>query len=71
MKFILLPKPIDNVESVFPELDSELIYTNILQGINISVFQQLQVMMLMVWVIELSKSPIPHQQTFMHFTEKL
>jgi len=48
MKFILLPKPIDNVESVFPELDSELIYTNILQGINISVFQQLQVMMLMV-----------------------
>jgi len=64
MQFIRLPKPIDIEESVLPELVADLGDTKSVQSINMMVLQQLRVTMLVSWVIECSKSEIPHRPTF-------
>jgi len=68
MQFIRLPKPIDIAERVLPELVADLVDTWSVQSINLIVLQQLRVDMLVAWVIEWSKSWIPHHCTFRNFT---
>ena len=70
MQFIRLPKPVDIAGRVLPELVVDWVDTYSVQSINIIVLQQLGVNMLVSWVIEWSKSSMPHRRTFKNFTHR-
>jgi len=70
MQFIRRPKPRDIAERELPALVADWVDTYSVQSINIVVLQQLQVNMLVSWVIEWSKSGMPHWHTFRHFAHQ-
>jgi len=68
MQFIRLPKPMDIAERVLPKLAADWVDTYSVQSIKIIVLQQLWVKMLVSWVIEWSKSWMPHPRTCRNLT---
>ena len=70
MQFIWLPRPLDIAELVLSELVSDSINTKSVQKINIRLIQRLRVIMLISWVIERSKSGMPHGRTFRNCTHR-
>jgi len=70
MQFIRLPKAIDIAERLLPELVADWMNTKIVQNIDISFVQKLQVNKLISWVVKSSKSWVPHRRTFRNFTHR-
>jgi len=70
MQFIRLPKVIHIAERVLPELVADWMNFKSVQNINISFIQNLQVNMQILWVIQWSKSWLPHRRTFRYFTHR-
>jgi len=70
MQFIRVPKAIDIAERVLSELVADWVNTTSVQSINMIVLQQLQVNMLVSWVMEWSKSEMPNRRTSRNFTNK-
>jgi len=71
MQFIRLPKLIDILERVLPELVADWVDTWSVQSFNNIVLQQLGVYMLVSWAFEHWKwLNLHHQRTFSHFTHQ-
>jgi len=71
MQFIRLPKLIDIVERVVPELVSDWMNSNSIHNITICFVQQDQANMLISWVIKWSKSGMPHWHSYVNFTHSI
>jgi len=67
MQFIRLPKAIDITERVLAELVVGLVDTKSVKSIKIIVLQQLRVNLMVSWVIEWSKSWMPHRRPIRDF----
>jgi len=70
MQFIRLQKPMDIAERVLAELVADQVENYSVQRINIIVLWQLQVILLVSWVIEWSKRWMPHWRTFGNLTHR-